>query len=628
MNLRGPASVVLAASLGGAEASAQRAQDLADLSLEQLADVKVTSASRRAEPWTTAPASIYVITASDIRRAGATTLAEALRLAPNLQVARFDAAQYAISARGFNNLVANKLLVLVDGRTIYTPLFSGVFWDQQDLLLDDVERIEVISGPGATLWGANAVNGVINVITRAARATPGVYATVAAGTQERLAGVRSGLAVGSRAHVRVYGKGTLQDDTERADGTSVIDGRRFVQGGFRADWAGSRSALTVQGDAYDGRSDDRGSVAGFPLGRVELSGMNLLARWSRQLGQSSELRLQGYVDHVERKEAVLFQPTADLYDADAQLATSAGPVRVVTGGGFRHGRDDVADGILIGFRPRARSLDWMNVYAHGELPLGDRLRVDAGIKLERNDYTGWEHLPSARVSWTPAQDQFVWAAASRAVRAPARLDREVIAPVFMNVFGGPDFQSEVANVFEVGYRGVPVRRLSLSVTGFRHGWDRLRSGTAVPVVIENRIEGPVYGVEGWATWFVADRWRVSGGFSALHKDLRLEPGSTDPVGVANPQLANDPGRHWMARSSLTLGRHDLDAMVRHVGGLPTPPVPSYTAVDARYALQLRNDLELSLLARNLFDRAHPEFGAAPGRSELGRELLLRARWSR
>jgi iron complex outermembrane receptor protein len=215
------------------------------------------------------------------------------------------------------------------------------------------------------------------------------------------------------------------------------------------------------------------------------------------------------------------------------------------------------------------------------------------------------------------------------VRAPARLDREVIRPLGGGVLGGPNFQAEVADVFELGYRARPIGVLTGSVTAFLHQWDRLRSGTAPPVIIENRIEGPVYGVEGWAAWQVTRAWRLSGGATALRKRLRLEPGSTDPVGTRNPQLANDPGHQWMLRSSLGLGRrHDLDAAVRRVGALPNPSVPAYTAVDARYAWRPRPDLELSLVAQNIFDRSHPEFGAAPGRSEIERDVSLRARWSR
>jgi iron complex outermembrane receptor protein len=601
--------------------------DLTELSLEELANLQVTSVSRHSERLADAAASIFVITAEDIRRAGAMTLAEALRLAPNLQVAQADAAQYAISARGFNNAIANKLLVLVDGRTIYTPLFSGVFWDQQDVLIEDVERIEVISGPGATLWGANAVNGVINVITRSARDTRGVLVSVGGGNRVQEAGLRYGGPMAGHGDFRVYGKGVHLEETHTAAGAAVPDGRRWLQAGFRADWGDAASGLTLQGDAYRGRSEDRGVIAGFELGRVELSGINVLARWTRRIRERSDVQVQAYFDHYEREERILFQPRADLFDLEVQHGLRLGRHRLVSGASYRHGEDEVEDGILVGFRPRQRALSWQSVFAQDEVRLSDKFEIAAGVKLERNDYTGWESLPSARLAWKPSPHQLVWGAASRAVRAPARLDREVVTPAG-TVVGGPHFQAEIADVFEVGYRGRPLTVLTVSVTAFLQEWDRLRSGTAPPVIIENGIEGPVHGVEAWATWQPTPAWRLSGGLTALRKRLRLEPDSTDPVGTGNPQLANDPGHQWLMRSSLNLAvRHEVDATVRHVGALPNPAVPAYTAVDLRYAWRVHPDLELSLKGQNVFDRRHPEFGAGPRRSEIERGLLVRARWS-
>lgn len=602
-------------------------RDLTELSLEELANLQVTSVSRRAERLADAPASVFVITADDIRRSGATTLAEALRLAPNLQVARIDAGQHAITARGFNGLAANKLLVLVDGRTIYTPLFSGVFWDQQDVLLEDVDRIEVISGPGATLWGANAVNGVINVITRAARDTHGALLSAGGGNREQGAALRYGVGLGGGRDFRVHGKFAHLENTQRADGSPVRDGRHWLQAGFRADWDTAKGGLTLQGGAYNVRSEDRGRAAGFEIGRAELSGLHLLAGWTRRLRKGSEVRLQAYLDHAQRKERILFQPEADLLDVEIQHGLSKGAHRVLWGAGYRYGRDDVEDGFLVGFRPTRRELSWMNVYAQDDVRLGDKLDLTAGIKLERNGYTGWEYLPNARLAWKPSGDHLVWGAVSRAVRAPARFDRDVIRPLG-GVFGGPNFVAEVANVFQLGYRARPIRVVTGSVTAFLHQWDNLRSATAPPVIFENRIEGPVYGVEAWASWQILGAWRLSGGYTALRKRLRLEPGSTDLLGTRNPQLANDPGHQWLLRSSVSLWtRHELDATVRQVAALPNPSVPAYTAVDLRYGWRLRRDLELSLKGQNLFDRSHPEFNAAPGRSELQRGVLVRARWS-
>jgi iron complex outermembrane receptor protein len=599
---------------------------LTELSLEELANIQVTSVSRHAERLSEAPASVFVITAEDIRRSGATSLAEALRLAPNLQVARIDAGQYAISARGFNGLAANKLLVLVDGRTIYTPLFSGVFWDQQDVLVENVVRIEVISGPGATLWGANAVNGVINVTTRSSRDTHGALVSLGGGNREQGAALRYGWGLG-RGHFRVYGKATRLENTQRANLTRVRDGRDWLQAGFRADWDKASGEITLQGDVYRVRSEDRGRAGGVEIGRAELSGLNLLGRWTRRLGAGSELRVQAYLDHAQRRERILFQPEADLFDVEVQHGMSLGAHRLKWGAGYRHGRDDVEDGFLVGFRPTSRELDWMNVYAQGDVHLSESVDLTAGVKLERNDYTGWEHLPSARLAWKPSGDHLIWGGVSRAVRAPARFDRDVIRPLG-GVFGGPNFVAEVANVFQVGYRARPISVVTGSVTAFLHRWDKLRSATAPPVFFENKIEGPVYGVEAWASWQVVSAWRLSGGLTALRKRLRLEPDSTDLLGTRNPQLANDPGHQWTLRSSLSLWtRHELDATVRHVAELPNPNVPAYTAVDLRYGWRVRPDLELSVKGQNVLDGSHPEFNAAPGRSEFERGVLLRATWS-
>jgi iron complex outermembrane receptor protein len=615
-------SVTLTAGLGG-----QQTRDLTELSLDELASIRVTSVSRRDEPLEDAPAAIFVITADDIRRSGATSLAEALRLAPSLLTARIDTAQYAITARGFNGLAANKLLVLVDGRTIYTPLFSGVFWDQQDLPLEDVERIEVISGPGASLWGTNAVNGVINVITRPARDTHGARASLAGGNLQQLGSLRYGWGVGERGHARVYAKASRVENTLRSDGSEVLDGRTGLQAGFRGEWGDEAGAWTLQGDAYRVESVDRGVAAGLPIGPAQLSGFNVLARWTRRFAGSSDIRLQAYVDHARREERILFQPEATLFDVELQHGFSKGAHSLVWGAGYRHGRDEVDDGFLVGFRPMRRQLDWISLYLHDDLRLSDQVQVEAGGRLERNEYTGWEYLLDLRLAWKPFAHHLLWAGGARAVRAPARFDRDVIRPLG-GVLGGPNFVSEVADVYQLGYRGRVGSVLTGSVTAYLHDWDRLRSATALPVMIENRIEGPVYGVEAWASWQVLDGLRLSGGLTLLRKDLRLEPGSTDPLGPSNPQLSNDPRQQWMLRSSSQLGDHSLDVMVRHVAALPNPSVPAYTAVDARYVWHLHPQLDLSVVGRNLFDRNHPEFNAAPGRSELERGVFVQASWSR
>ena len=594
---------------------------LADLSIEDLGAIRVTSVSRQPEPLSDAPASIYVITRDDIRRAGITSLPEALRLAPNLQVARMDSVQYAITARGFNNAVGNKLLVMIDGRTVYTPLFSGVFWDQQDVLLSDVDRIEVISGPGATLWGANAVNGVINVITRSTTETQGARATLQTGSSGRLASGRYGGELGDNGHFRFYGKVTQLDNTHTANDAGALDEWQRGQAGFRADWDFGRDIVTVQSDIYSGESQDRGTILGFSFGRIEVSGSNVLGRWTRKISDRSELQIQSYLDHAERDDFLFFRPSADILDVEAQHTISFDKNRVVWGGGYRRSSDDIATGFVTAFIPRSRHLDWQSLFAQDEIAISEHADLTVGVKLEENDFTGIESLPSARLAWKPATNLLVWGSLSRAVRAPSRFDRDVFfpgTPPFF-VIGGPNFVSEVADVVEGGVRAEPTDKVSFSVTVFQHNWDKLRSGTSLPVQLENRIDGTVRGVEAWTTWRAASKWQLSGGLSTLEENLALEPGSTDPVGVRNETLANDADYQWILRAMGDLPHGmTLDVRARHVADLPNPAVPAYTSIDSSLAWRPSSRVTFVATLQNLLDESHPEYGPAPSRSEMER----------
>jgi iron complex outermembrane receptor protein len=627
-----PGAVLLllcAAILSPNPGSAQQAQaiDLAELSLEELANIEVTSVSRRPEPISDAAASIFVITSSDIRRSGARTLPEALRLAPNLQVARVNANGYAISARGFNNSIGNKLLVLIDGRTVYTPLFSGVFWDAQDVLLEDVDRIEVISGPGATLWGANAVNGVINVITRAAEETQGTLLSAGGGDEEVAGAARFGGRLGDSGHFRVYGKALDRRGTSREVGTPVPDRWQQGQVGFRADWTPDDRRFTLQGDAYAGEGEER------PLGgAIEVSGFNLVARWIEPLTSGSSLQVKAYFDRSRREDRIGFQGDVGTVDLELQHAIPLERQSLLWGAGYRRAEDELPDTILgplvIAFVPPSRELSWVNLFVQDEVRLSPSVAVTAGWKLERNDYTGWEHLPSLRLAWKPDDSRLLWGAVSRAVRAPARLDRDftlTLLPGFPVILGGPDFVSEVAEVYELGCRAQPASAFSYSITVFRADYEKLRSGQPPPAFIENRISGPVSGIEAWATVQPAAGWRLMGGLTVLDQDLEVDPGSTDPTGPS--ALGNDPDHQWLLRSWIDLpGEHEIDLMVRHVDSLPEPAVPAYTAVDARWGWWLPRGLELSLTLQNLFDGEHVEFGSSPGRSVYGRSAFLKLSW--
>jgi iron complex outermembrane receptor protein len=627
---RKAAGVALLGFVYASKTVAAAPEQLSSLSLEELANVTITSVAGRDQPLSDAAASVYVITSDDIRRAGVTTLPEALRLAPNLQVARSDTGAYAITARGFNNAIGNKLLVLIDGRTIYTSFFSGVLWDQQDVFLDEIDRIEVVSGPGGTLWGTNAVNGVINVVTRAASQTLGALAVASIGNAEKNAAARYGVRVGERGYVRFFAKRSLLQNTDNENGVAQPDGWNRTAAGFRADWSNPTDAFTLEGNASNGQSDPRGSVGSFDLGPLKVSEQSLLGKWSRHTEGGSDLRLQAYYDHFARDEALLYRPREDVLDISLQHAVPLGRHQVLWGAGYRHTNDDLRPGVFFGFVPEKQALNWTDLFGQDEIALNERVSLTLGTRFERNPFTGLETLPSARLAWKLTPTHLLWAAASRAVRAPASLDRDIVLPPVPPyiIAGGPDFVSEVANVYEVGYRGQAASNVTLSITGFYEAWDKLRSGQPPPNAhVQNMIDGKTSGIETWGTWRPLATWRLSAGLTTLHKDLRLKPTSTDPVGPSN--LGNDPHYQWMLRSALDLPRRqELDLMVRRVAALPEPQVPAYTAVDARYGWRIDEGLELSLIGRNLLDSGHPEFNAAPARSVIGRSVLLQLRWTR
>jgi iron complex outermembrane receptor protein len=618
--------------------------DFADLSLEQLGNIEITSVSKRAEPLSGAPASIFVITGEDIRRSGVTNLPDALRLAPNLQVARVHGSGYSISARGFNNSAGNKLLVLIDGRSVYTPLFSGVFWDVQDVMIEDIERIEVISGPGGTLWGTNAVNGVINVITRSAKDTQGGLIAAGGGNTESGGAARYGGAFGADGHYRIYGKYFDRDHTSLGNGSAADDAWHMGQAGFRADWGGAGDQFTVQGDAYSGNKAQPApgtiTISGFSrLNPISISGANLLTRWRHRLDGGSDLSLQAYYDHTERDVPGTFDDTLDIVDLQFQHSLQpAAAHALVWGAEFRYGMDRVANTDFVSFLPADVDQVWASLFAQDEIALRADVRLTLGARLERNDYTGNEFLPNARLAWKVAPDHLLWTAASRTVRAPSRIDRDFFVaippdPTFV-IQGGPEFRSEVANVYELGYRGQPCNRLTYSVTAFYAEYDHLRTLELAPsgtfVFFANEMDGTSSGVEMWATWQAADNWRVSGGFTTLHKELRLKPGSQDANDSVHRE-GNDPDYSWNLRSTHNLfEKCELDVIVRGVASLPatltSPEVPAYTAVDARFGWKAQRDVELSLTLQNLFDPGHIEFGDPAMASEIERAVFLKLVW--
>jgi iron complex outermembrane receptor protein len=611
--------------------SSLSAEALKKLSIEQLMSLEVTSVSKRPERLAQAASAIQVITQEDIRRSGASSLPEALRLATNLQVAQVDARQWAISARGFNSTTANKLLVLIDGRTVYTPLYSGVFWDVQDVALADIDRIEVISGPGATLWGANAVNGVINVITRDSRGTQGLLVSGGGGTELRGFGTaRYGGALGPQWHYRVYGTGFGRQPTLLPSGLDATDAWHFEQGGFRMDWDASQaSRVSFHGDLYDGRiSQPRASD-------VAVSGGNLAGTWSHTISANSDVQAQLYYDRTHRDIPGTFGEDLDTYNADVQHRVLVGDRHdLVWGLAYRRINDRVANSPGIAFLPAHVQRQWFSGFVQDEIAIVPaRLHVALGTKIEHNDYTGVEVQPSGRVNWTLSPAATLWAAVSRALRTPSRIDRELYAPAPPNdtiLVGGTNFHSEEELAYELGYR-LQQRTFALSVATFYNRYYGLRSVEranplkALPLVIANGQDGESYGAELAADYRVTERWRLHAGYTELRIHVWAQPTSTDRSGGSTENRT--PDRQFSVRSSADLSaRLSLDGQVRYVGEIANQQLPAYGELDVRLAWHPATQLELSLVGQNLLHDQHAEFGTPAARFAIGRGVYGAIAW--
>ncbi len=613
------------------------AAKLSTLSLEELSNIEITSVSKRAERLSDAPTSVFVITADDIRRSGVTSLPEALRLAPNLQVARSSANDWAISARGFNSSSADKLLVLIDGRSVYSPLFSGVFWDVQDVLLEDIERIEVISGPGGTLWGVNAVNGVVNVITRSAASTQGDLIAAGAGNFESTLAVRHGGRLGADGHFQLYAKRLDHQHTETADGTTVDDASHTTQLGFRADWESSADRFSLLGNAYEGKRNQQlpGTISitgvDLPLDTISVSGANLVGKWERRLGGDAGLSVQLTYDHTERVVPPTFADKLDIVDLQFQHALHpTASQALVWGAEYRYARDRVTNSTYVAFLPGSPNQTWTSLFAQDEIALEPELRLTLGARVEHNDYTGSEFLPNVRLAWKPAADHLLWAAASRTVRAPSRLDRDTFVPgqpPFL-LTGGPDFQSEVARVYELGYRGQPTTRISYSATIYKADYDKLHTQelgpTGTTVFYGNGMQARVRGLEMWGSVQATPSWRLHAGLTRLLQDFKLRPDSIDTADSVASAQGSNPTRQWVLRSSHDLGaKTELDATLRYVSALSAPSVPSYLAADLRWAWRPRDGVELSITGQNLLGPRHGEFTEVETRTAFRRAVFVK-----
>ena len=628
--------LLLAAAPAGALPEEPRppASELKRLSLEQLMEIDVTSVSRRNEPVSGAAAAITVITSDDIRRSGATNLPDVLRITAGLQVAQSSGNTWAISARGFNTTAANKLLVLIDGRSVYTPLYSGVFWDVQDVDLEDIERIEVIRGPGATLWGANAVNGVINILTRSSRDTQGTLVSLGAGSEEEaLATVRQGGKLGEGTAYRVYGKYSYTDSLALANGDSARDPLRRGQAGFRLDRDDQGAgAFTLQGDAYRGLAGQRV----VERADTALDGVNLLGRWTHNYSGNSGSDFQVYYDYAHREIPLWFQERRHTLDVDYQHRRSFGERQeVVWGAGYRVTRDQVGNSAGVAFLPDSVTESLFSAFVQDEVALASRVRLTVGTKLEHNRWTGFELQPSVRLAWTPNEHRTLWGAVSRAVRTPTRYDEDI---VFFTVEGEPiltgssDFVAEELLAYEVGYRIQPRTDLVVDATAFYNVYDNLRSfepaapPAQFPYRFDNLLNADTWGIEVRTSWQATPWWRLHAGYAYFDKDVTFDRGSFDPTGGTSE--GNDPRNRFNLRSQMDLAHgFELDGALRHVARLPSPVVPAYTELDVRLGWRATDRLEFSLVGQNLLHSRHPEFGApSPLREEVRRGAYGKVTW--
>ena len=628
-------AMLLLSAAQAAQADTVQGVNIADLSIEELANLQITSVSKKPERLADAAASVFVITADDIRRSGSATLPEILRLAPNLQVAARSGFEYAVSARGLNGSVGlnpNKMLVLVDGRSVYTPTFSGIFWDMQELVLEDIERIEVISGPGGTLWGVNAVNGVINVITRAAADTSGRLLALEAGERGARASFRQGGGNADSAW-RVYGSHLDMRKSELQSGADINDARHQSMAGFRRDWRQGGDNFTVQGNAFRGRLEQPkpGAVqineTIFKLGEISTSGAYLNGQWTRALEGGASLSVQGYFDHNQRDIPPAYRDTMSIAELQFQHSLARGGLHQLTwGASVRHTWDSFTPSQFLTLLPNKVQQTWASLFAQDEMALCDKLRLIAGARVERNDYTGAEFLPTLRLSWQLAPTHSLWTAASRTVRAPSRLDADLFIPGVL--YGGPDIKSEVVKALEFGYRGQPVTGLSLSATAFFNRYDDFRTQliktNPLYVTFDNMMEGKARGLEAWASAQLSKRWRMSAGLTLLHEQVWLKPGSPDKTALALVGL--NPSQTAQLRSSFALADDtDLELAVRKVDALDKDKVPGYTALDARLGWRVSRKLELALSGQNLTGR-HAEYGPAATRNVLGPALAVKLVW--
>jgi iron complex outermembrane receptor protein len=637
--------------------SQQPGQDILDLPIERLAqqpvlvpalDQPLTSVARQESTVGDSPAAVFVITNEMIRRSGATSVAAALRMVPGLDVAQIDNANWAISSRGFNDRFANKMLVQVDGRTVYNPVFSGVYWQTQDLALQDIDRIEVIRGPGATVWGANAVNGIVNIITKSSKDTQGGLLFGGGGTEERsFSGFRYGAQCGDDLYYRVWGKWREVDHGFSADGESVEDWRTG-RGGVRVDWqATDCDSFTFQGDMFEVREGlfDRLAIPAAPFNFINvedrrLTGGDVLGRWRHEIAQDSDWTLQLYYDNIEQ-EATIASFAVNTFDLDFQQQFPlTNCQQFIYGFGYRFqdiafGQSEPADGFQVRPIPPGRDLSLFSAFVQDQFTLvDDRLYFTAGTKLENNSFTNFEYQPTGRLLWKPDERQAAWAAISRAVRIPNFQEHNIRitppgppgGPAAVRIVPNPGFESEDLLAYELGYRAQPTDAFSWDVAVFFHDYNDLRvtaPGGVAPgflaLQFQNRMVGETYGVELASNYKLSDCWRLYAAYTFLDMELHADDDLADAFKHgpdAEGREGQSPQNQIYLQSSWDLPCHmELDLIGRFVDhlqgfavGAADVPVDSYIELDIRLGWRPCTNVQVAVVGQNLLDSHHLEFG--------------------
>ena len=645
-------------------ASAQQApRELTEASLEELMNIEVTSVSKREQRLIGAPAAIFVITQEDIRRSGLSSLPEILRLAPGLDVAKIDGNKWAVSSRGFNAQFSKMILVLIDGRSVYLPSNSGVYWDEQETMIEDIDRIEVIRGPGATLWGANAVNGVINIITKSSGDTLGALLSVSGGNEDRsVNAARYGGRIGERGSYRIFSMYSHRQDLPRDGDRERSAPWVMKRAGFRTDWSLSdKDDLTVQGDVFDETSGLglKIPILTPPFQEVrdhpeDTAGGNLLVNWRHRYSEESVLAIKSYFDHAE-KNTLLLDEHRSTFDLDLQHYWSPVPRHeIVWGAGFRHNRTKFRNTPVVAFLPERRGESLYNVFLQDEIHVvPDRFSVTLGSKFEHNAFTGMEVQPGVRLAWTPNPQTGVWAAVSRAVRTPSYFDEgtelglatfpsDQGIPAYLRLFGSEMGVAEILRAHEAGYRSQLGRRLSIDLAGFYNVYHHLKTWEprepfvtanpeplhlVIPLILANRMNGESFGLEVTGHLDITERWRVISSYSWLSLRLHLDPSSGDFVNEAIE--GQSPQHQIQLRSEVDLGdRLQFDTSVYHISKLPALSVEAYTRIDARLGWRPARQLEISIGGRDLQGGLHREYiSEGPfSPSRVGRSFYGKVTW--